>query len=542
MSRRRVLATASVIPLVVLAVAAPAEASGVLGTGIGPDVGPDLNPLPSAEGIGKHVINLLFVQLASALTPDFLKHGSVDALRWLVALPNPASTSRSPHLVELEGDMTAIGVALLPVTILVGAMRYWAAGITGAAHPVTVVARAVAIGAWLAGYRWAFSNGIALVNVVTNSILTLPVVDQGLARTVSVLFGSAVIVGGGGVLLALLTIVAVCLAVGLFAMKVVVLMLAAVLWAAGPLLFPLYLIPETAHFVKAWLVAAIATALIPLGWCVLFAVAGALALDVTSMGSLGHEGARQVVGEKTIGGLACLVTFYLAVRWPFVVLGQVRAVGAGFAMSGRGLSAGGARPPAAVAQAARARLRGAAAGTLAAGRVVGQAAGRLSPRAAMIAGGRRTIARTGAAVAGLPAAAAVGTAAAKTAATVRQRGREMSAQSTVARAGLEAATTLRTLPGEVRQAYRGERDRSRPATSSRQPAPHPHSLTSGGPRRPAARSATRVPRASRSSVSTQKRARVTDKPPKPLPREASPRPKRPPQDPPAPKPDPPRKP
>src|SRR3954452_16942516 len=357
MSRRRVLATVSVIPLVVLAVAAPAEASGVLGTGIGPDVGPDLNPLPSATGVGKHVINLLFVQLASAITPDFLKHGSVDALRWLVALPNPASAQRSPHLVELESDMAAIGVALLPVTVLVGALRYWAAGITGAAHPVTVVARAVGIGAWLAGYRWAFANGIALVNVVTNAMLSLPVVEQGLGRTVSVLFGSAVIVGGGGVFLALLTIVAVCLAVGLFAMKVVVLMLAAVLWAAGPLLFPLYLIPETAHFVKAWLVAAIATALIPIGWCVLFSVAGALALDVTSFATVGNQGASQVVGEKTVGSLACLVTFFLAVRWPFLVLGQVRTVGAGLSFAGPagagGAAGRGAGGP--VADAARAR-------------------------------------------------------------------------------------------------------------------------------------------------------------------------------------------
>src|SRR4051812_28105484 len=172
MSRRRVLATVSLIPLVVLAVAAPAEASGVLGTGVGPDVGPDLNPLPSAGGAAKQVVNLLFVQLASALTPDFLKHGSVDALRWLLALPNPAVPARSPHLVELESDTAAIGAGLLPVTILVGTLRYWAAGFSGAAHPATVVLRAIGIGGWLVAYPWAFANGVALVNVMTNSLLS----------------------------------------------------------------------------------------------------------------------------------------------------------------------------------------------------------------------------------------------------------------------------------------------------------------------------------------------------------------------------------
>ena len=63
MSRRRVLATVSLIPLVVLAVAAPAEASGVLGTGVGPDVGPDLNPLPSAGDAAKQVVKGLVEDL-----------------------------------------------------------------------------------------------------------------------------------------------------------------------------------------------------------------------------------------------------------------------------------------------------------------------------------------------------------------------------------------------------------------------------------------------------------------------------------------------
>src|SRR4051812_13741617 len=175
MSRRRAFATAGLLPVVVLAVAAPAEASGVLGTGVGPNVGPDLNPLPSAQDLAKHVVDLLFVQLASALTPDFLKHGSVDALRWLVALPNPAAPARAPHLTALESDMATIGASLLPVTILVGTLRYWAAGFIGAAHPITVVVRAVAVGGGLVAYPWAFANGIAVVNVLTNSILALPV-------------------------------------------------------------------------------------------------------------------------------------------------------------------------------------------------------------------------------------------------------------------------------------------------------------------------------------------------------------------------------
>ena len=56
----------------------------------------------------------------------------------------------------------------------------------------------------------------------------------------------------------------------------------AVLIVAGPPLIALSAIPELSHLARSWAHALLAVALVPLGWTVLFATAGALCLDATS--------------------------------------------------------------------------------------------------------------------------------------------------------------------------------------------------------------------------------------------------------------------
>ena len=70
----------------------------------------------------------------------WLKHGTVATIQHLVALPDPAAW---PHVGALQGDMTYLGAMLLPVTLAVGAVRYWLVGLTGAAHPASAVTRSV---------------------------------------------------------------------------------------------------------------------------------------------------------------------------------------------------------------------------------------------------------------------------------------------------------------------------------------------------------------------------------------------------------------
>ena len=74
-------------------------------------------------------------------------------------------------------------------------------------------------------------------------------------------------------------------------------MLLAVLIVAGPPLIALSAIPELSHLARNWAYALLAVALVPLGWTVLFATAGALCLDATSF----TGAARRAAGPRRGG-------------------------------------------------------------------------------------------------------------------------------------------------------------------------------------------------------------------------------------------------
>ncbi len=86
---------------------------------------PSLPGFPSIHGILEAIANGFFGALASALVPGFLKHAGVATVQALVALPDPASW---PHVSQLQGEMTFLGVLLLPVTLAAGTLRYWLVG------------------------------------------------------------------------------------------------------------------------------------------------------------------------------------------------------------------------------------------------------------------------------------------------------------------------------------------------------------------------------------------------------------------------------
>ena len=124
--------TGSLCALLVLAPAASAA------TGSGQLVPLAFLGLPSLHSIIEAIAKGFFSALAGALVPGFLKHGSVALIQHLVALPDPAGWG---HVSELEGDMTYLGMSLMPVTLAVCTLRYWMMGLTGAAHPATGIAR-----------------------------------------------------------------------------------------------------------------------------------------------------------------------------------------------------------------------------------------------------------------------------------------------------------------------------------------------------------------------------------------------------------------
>ena len=383
MSRHRIrllLVLVAVVAIALLVPAPLAQAKGVLGSGVGPTIGPDLNPLPSIGNVLKEVVGGLFGTLLSALTPGFLKNADINTIQWLVELPNVADASVWPTVSQLEGYMVWVAGAILPTTLIIATAHDTALSLTSRANPSGALLRFIGALFWLVLYRFTFRYGVAFVDALTQTILHWPIVAQGLHRTILVMFGAALLTGNGGEFLAVLGLAALVLAVSLFALKVFILTVTASLFVAGPLFISLTPLPVLGHLARGWLLALTGVCLIPIGWCIIFAVAGAISLDVTNLGGGAH------IGSRVTGAFAALATFYLTLKWPLMVLGHVRS-----SLSGLGVRPGasggtsGAQSSGALAgkaQRSKAKLQAA---MLAGGRGIGLAAGQLgAPRGGLV--------------------------------------------------------------------------------------------------------------------------------------------------------------
>src|ERR1700684_889471 len=153
--------------------------------------------LPSLHSIIEGIAKGFFGALAHALVPSWLTHGTVATIQHLVALPDPGTWT---HVGELQAEMVWLGASLLPVTLAIGTVRYWLVGLTGSAHPAGALGRCVWVTFVLVAYRWFVEQAVAITNTLTHAILGFPVVASGLQRIIGVLFGGALLAGGGGVL------------------------------------------------------------------------------------------------------------------------------------------------------------------------------------------------------------------------------------------------------------------------------------------------------------------------------------------------------
>ena len=415
--------------------------------------------LPSLHSIIEAIAKGFFSALAGALVPDFLKHGSVATIQYLVALPDPASWG---HVSELESDMTYLGMSLMPVTLTVCTLRYWMVGLTGAAHPVSAISRCAGATGVLVIYRWLVEQTVAATNTLTHAILGFPVVANGLASIITVLFGGALLLGAGGVFGAFLVIVGVAFAAALFASKEALTVILALAFCAGPPFIALAPIPELSHLARVWSHALMAIVLVPIGWTLLFAVAGALTLDATSFTGAASGG----VPGHIEAAFAGLITFVIAVKLPLMLFGELRHIlGGASAPGGGGASGAQGRPVVPGAErmrTAHARLQGAAYQAVPSlGRSAGRAAGALgAPAGGPIGAARRGLASAAArsgvmtgvdgAGAALAGAGAAGAAAKAAGGGLRER---------ISRAGTIVASAPRdaraAMAGGSRRAARG---------------------------------------------------------------------------------------
>lgn len=506
--RRLLVAFAAVIAVVLVMPAAALAAGqhGVLGV-----------RLPfglfgiSISGILRSIANDLFKVLAGAFLPSWLKHAPGDSLRWLIALPDPADAVQWPTMHRLEQDTTSVAVAFLPLTLAVAVARYTASGVTGGMHhPAESLGRLVGAAVGLLLFPWAFANAVAAVNVTTATLLGFADVADGLQRALALMFAGGVAFGVSGPLIALLVIAAILLAVGLFIVKVGVLALFAVLFVAGPLTLAGYPIPELHGAWRLWLGLLVAVAMIPIGWCVMFAAAGALSADIT------HIGTPAAIGTRLVGFFAALLTFVIAFRWPFFLVGMIRSRGL-LPTDALGTRTTSSTAAAAVPNVGQRMAQGRAAllaGVTAGGGVVSQFGGALGmPAGGLAAGaGRRAGANAGK-LASTPLGLRGRQALASSWRNVRSRATSTTPPSgAVTRRTAAAATVLADAPVTVAAAARASRDHTpavrgigeETAAGAGKPprAGHERRDSSGGDRGRGSRPAGTEPGASRRSASS----------------------------------------
>ncbi len=487
----RLLAAAVAGSLCVMLVCAPAAAASTSGGQLTPLA---FLGLPSLHEIIEAIANGFFSALAGALVPGFLKHGTVATIQHLVALPDPATWG---HVGELESDMTYLGMSLMPVTLAVCTLRYWMMGLTGAAHPVSALGRCVWATGVLVIYRWLVEQTVAATNTITHAILGFPVVANGLASIITVLFGGALLLGAGGVFGAFLVIVGVVFAAALFASSEALTVLLALVFCAGPPFIALAPIPELSHLARVWSHALTAIVLVPIGWTILFATAGALTLDATSV----THGAAGLPGHIA-AAFAGLITFIIAVKLPMMLLGELRHI-LGGALRGGGAAGGSqtasAMPGAERMRAGHARLRSfALEGMPALGRSAGAAAGALgAPQGGPLGAARRGLAgtarRTGLVSAMTPAAAGAAGAGAGAVGGMAAGAAERAGGRAAARSGgvrermARARTILANAPREARAAMTAS---SR--SGVRRPARGPRGASNATSKAPARAGSTRA--------------------------------------------------
>jgi hypothetical protein len=434
--------------------------------------------LPSLHSIVEGIAKGFFGALAHALVPSWLTHGTVATIQHLVALPDPATWT---HVGQLQADMVWLGASLLPVTLAIGTVRYWLVGLTGSAHPAGALGRCVWVTFVLVAYRWFVEQTVAITNTMTHAILGFPVVASGLQRIIGVLFGGALLGGAGGVFGAFLVIVGVLFAAGLFAVQVLLTVLLALLIVAGPPLIALSAIPELSHLARTWAHALMAIMLVPLGWTVLFATAGALCLDATSF----TGGAGGVPGHVA-AAFAGLITFAIAVKLPLMLLGELRHLfGSAFSSGGGGSSGQSTMPGAERVKAAHTRLRSAAfEGVPSVGRSAGRAAGALgAPAGGPLGAARRGL--TGAARrSGVLPGAAAGVAGGAVAGKAAGRDLAQSGRRGIRERLRNAGAIIASAPSDARAAM---------AAGARKPDRTPHAAG-------AARAAGRGPRGTGTST------------------------------------------
>jgi hypothetical protein len=393
----------------------------------------------------------------------------------------------------------------------------------GERGPVTLpLSRVVILAGAQISYPYWWSQAAALVNTITNAILSVPAVTNGLHKLMLYAVDGVALGGWQLIDLGLMAATAIELLALIF-LKVAIILLGALLYATGPLLIGLVATDFGSTLARAWATAACMLMALGVAWAALFATGAVLINDAGTAGPLiaGNSSIGSLLGGllTAIAGLAALYLCFKAAR---EAGGLLRLqLGGLLALSGRhgggGSAGGGVRTQSAVKSLRRFSSRvstaaGGAGGELA----LAGAGGAMAARAGrgLAYAGRRGVVGTAAgglrhaAGSAAPAASAFigGSRAGAVAARMAKAG-TASWRTTAPGAAPASAAPRHAQTGagasSVQNAANGQSATGTPAPRPRSPATPPPS--SAGPRgksapRPSSSTPTRSPRAGAPSM------------------------------------------
>jgi len=407
-------------------------------------------------GLATKFILTTIAALVKMLIPHAWVHKGLQIMQWIVAVPDYAGKVTSPgggHVYGFAGInalrdvFTWLGIAIAPLTLVYATSR----AMIGESDPVGIpVLRILAVTVVIVSYPYWWSQASALVDQITNTILSVPAVSRGLYKLMEYAVDGVALGGWQLIDLGLMGAIGLEL-IGLIFLKVVVILLGALLYATGPVTIGLVPTRAGSALARAWASAAVALLLLGVAWATLFAVGALLIGDSGTAGPL-------IAGNSALGSLAgglLLAVAGLASLW--LCLKAAREVSSLLRLQLSGLLVlGGQRTPSAATPAASAR-RTTGQSLREYGSRLGRAAGAAGGELALVGAGGRAIARAGRAAGyvgrrgliGTAAGAAGRTAAASPAAAVFARSRPGAVAVRMARAGT-ASWQTKPNPGAKR--------------------------------------------------------------------------------------------
>jgi hypothetical protein len=260
-------------------------------------------------GLASKFLLTTIAALVRMLIPHSWVHQGLQIMQWIVAVPDYAGKVTSPSgataygfagINALRDTFMWLGIAIAPLTLVYATSR----AMIGEGDPVGIpLLRMLAVSVVIVSYPYWWAQATALIDQITNAILTVPDVSRGLYKLMDYAVGGVALGGWQLIDLGLMGAIALEL-LGLIFLKVVLILLGALLYATGPITIGLVPTRAGSALARAWTSAVLTLLGIGIAWATLFAVGALLIGDASTAGPL--IASNSALGS-TAGGLLLAV-------------------------------------------------------------------------------------------------------------------------------------------------------------------------------------------------------------------------------------------